>query len=109
VVRLEVTRWALTRGLESGMRVAAVLKDCVLSRISRPMSVAAAGAVGVATTFVARGAAARIAPEVPAWLVLVGGGLALAVVLKGGARLPAYRLALLAGGLALILIEAVRP
>ena len=109
VVRLEVTRWALTRGLESGMRVATVLKDCTLSRISRPMAVAAAGAVGMATTFVARGAAGRIAPEVPAWLVLVGGGLALAAVLKGGARLPAYRLALLAGGLALILTEVARP
>jgi mannose/fructose/N-acetylgalactosamine-specific phosphotransferase system component IID len=109
VVRLEVTRWALTRGLESGMRVAAVLKDCTLSRISRPMSVAAAGAVGIATTFVVRGAAVRVAPEVPAWLVLVGAAISLATVLKGGARLPAYRLALLAGGLALILTEVVRP
>ncbi|HVX88927.1 MAG TPA: PTS system mannose/fructose/sorbose family transporter subunit IID [Gemmatimonadales bacterium] len=109
VVRLEVTRWALTRGLGAGMRVAQVLKECALSRLSRPLSVAAAGAVGAATMFVGRGAAARVAPEVPAWLVLVGGGVALAAVLKGGARLPAYRLALLAGGLALILTEVVRP
>ena len=108
VVRLEVTRWALVRGLESGMRVAAVLKDCALSRLSRPMGVAAAVAVGVAAPFVARGAAARIAPGVPAWLVLVGGGVALAAVLKGGARLPAYRLALLAGGLALLLTQVAR-
>lgn len=109
VMRIEVTRWSLIRGLGSGMRVAAVLKDCLLSRISRPVSVAAAGAVGVATTFVARGAAARVAPAVPSWLVLVGGAVALAAVLQGGARLPAYRLALLAGGLALILTQVVRP
>jgi mannose PTS system EIID component len=108
-LRWEVTRWSLRRGLESGMRVATVLKDCTLSRISTSVGLAAAAGTGLAAAFVARGAVARMAPGVSLWLVLVGGALGLAVVLKAGARLPAYRLALVASGLALILWQVVQP
>ena len=108
-LRWEVTRWSLTRGLETGMRVATVLKDCTLSRISNSVGLAAAAATGLAATFVARGALARVAPDVTPWLVLATGAVGLLVVLKAGARLPAYRLALVAGGLALILSQVVRP
>ena len=108
-LRWEVTRWSLRRGLESGMRVATVLKDCMLSRIATAVGITAAAATGLAATFVARGAVARVAPDLAAWPVLLGGAVGLAVVLKAGARLPAHRLALVAGGLALILWQMVKP
>jgi mannose/fructose/N-acetylgalactosamine-specific phosphotransferase system component IID len=108
-LRWEVTRWSLKRGLESGMRVATVLKDCTLSRISTSAGITAAAATGLAATFVARGALARVAPVVEPWMVLAAGAVGLLVVLKAGARLPAYRLALVAGGLALLLSQVIRP
>lgn len=108
-LRWEVTRWSLRRGLESGMRVAAVLRDCTLSRVSTSVGLTAAAATGVASMFVARGAVVRVAPGVALWLVLMSGAVALVVVLKAGARLPAYRLALVASGLALLFWRVVQP
>lgn len=108
-LRWEVTRWSLHRGLETGMRVATVLKDCTLSRVSTTVGVTAAAASGVAAAFVARGATARIAVGVPPWMAAAAAVVALVVVLRAGARLPAYRLALVAGTLALILHQVVRP
>jgi PTS system mannose-specific IID component len=109
VLRWEVTRWSLKRGLEHGMRVAAVLKDCTLSRIGAPAGLFAAGAIGLAATFVARGSLARIAPGLQGRYVMLLAAIGLIIVLRAGARLPAYRLALVGGSLVLLLFQAVAP
>ena len=108
-IRWEITRWALRRGLEHGMKVAAVLKDCTLNRVGTAANRLAAAAIGLAATFVARGALHRAAPEVQGRYVMLAAAVGLVLVLRGGARLPAHRLALLGGLLTLLFTLAVRP
>lgn len=108
-LRWEVTRWSLRRGLQHGMRVATVLKDCTLNRVGTAANRTATIAIGLAATFVARGALARTAPEVQGRFVMLTGVLALGIVLRAGARLPAYRLALVGGAVLLLFSLVVRP
>ena len=103
LVRLEMTRWALACGLESGMQVAAVLKRSVLSRFGTSLGVAAAVAVGLAVPVFARSTIRVTGLEVPPMAVLGLSALFLVIVLRAGARLPAHRLALVAGAFVLIL------
>lgn len=108
-LRWEVTRWSLRRGLQHGMKVATVLKDCTLARVGTAANRTAAVAIGLAATFVARGALARTAPEVQGRYVMLAAAVGLVLVLRGGARLPAYRLAVIAGLFTILLSLAVRP
>ncbi|HET7041615.1 MAG TPA: PTS system mannose/fructose/sorbose family transporter subunit IID, partial [Gemmatimonadales bacterium] len=109
VVRLEMTRWALICGLESGMQVAGALKRSVLSRHGTALGLAAAAAVGVAAPFFARETLRighlRALPALTLFLALIF----LLIVLRAGARLPAYRLALLLGGLFVLQHLVVHP
>ena len=109
VLRWEITRWALRRGLQHGMKVAAVLKDCALNRVGTSANRVAAVAIGLAAAFVARGSLHRTAPEVQGRYVMLAAAVGLVLVLRGGARLPAHRLALLGGVLTLLFTLAVRP
>ncbi|MBW8772541.1 MAG: PTS system mannose/fructose/sorbose family transporter subunit IID [Gemmatimonadetes bacterium] len=108
VVRLEMTRWALACGLESGMSVAAVLKRSVLSRFGVSLGLAAAVAVGLAVPVFARATMQLPALHLVAPALILGSALCLVVVLRAGARLPSYRLALVAGALLLILWQVQR-
>ena len=105
VVRLEMTRWALLRGLGAGMQVAGALKRSILTRHQLTLGYAAAFAVGVAGAFFAFGtsriAALAVRPSFLAPLAF----LFLVIVLRAGARLPAYRLGLLLG----LLVVLLRP
>jgi len=108
VVRLEMTRWALACGLESGMQVATVLKRSVLSRFGTSLGIAAAAAVGLAVPVFARTTmqvgSLNLFP--PVFLALCA--IFLVIVLRAGARLPAHRLALVAGAFLLILWQVQR-
>lgn len=103
VVRLEMTRWALLRGLGAGMQVAGALKRSILSRYQATLGFSAALAVGVGAAFFAFGTS-RIGglSMRPAFLAL-GALCSLALVLRAGARLPAYRLGLILGLLVILL------
>lgn len=105
VVRVEMTRWALACGLESGMQVASVLKRSILSRFGTSLGIAAAVSVGLAVPVFARTSLAlqQWAPAALPLLFLLPCGIFLVIVLRAGARLPAYRLALVAGAFVLIL------
>jgi len=107
VVRWEVTRWALRRGLESGMKVATVLKDCALSRAAAPLGVLATLAAGTASTFVAHGGGLRLAPRIGPWVIAALAAAGLLLVLRVGARLPSQRLGLIVGVLVLLLWQVV--
>jgi PTS system mannose-specific IID component len=107
VVRWEVTRWALRRGLESGMQVAGVLKDCALSRAAAPLGVLATLAAGMAATYVAHGGSLRVAPRVAPWVVAAIAAAGLLLILKVGARLPSQRLGLIVGVLVLFLWQVI--
>jgi mannose/fructose/N-acetylgalactosamine-specific phosphotransferase system component IID len=107
VVRLEMTRWALSCGLESGMQVAAVLKRSVLSRFGVSLGLAAAVAVGLAVPVFARTTMqlSALALNPPVFAAL--SAIFLVMVLRAGARLPAYRLALVAGALLVVLSKVI--
>lgn len=102
-VRLEMTRWALIRGLESGMQVAGALKRSILSRYGTALGYAAAAAVGFGGAFFTRHALRSPAIDAAWFVFLPFTAIFLLIVLRAGARLPAYRAALLFGGLYLIL------
>ena len=106
-VRWEITRWALRRGLETGMRVASVLKDCSLARAGGPLGILAAITTGLGATFVTRAGSARVAPGVASWVIVAGAALWCLVVLKAGVRLPSQRLAVILGVLVLLLWQVV--
>jgi PTS system mannose-specific IID component len=108
VIRWEITRWALRRGLESGMRVATVLKECALTRAGDPLGLLAAVTTGLGATFVTRAGSARVAPGVEQWVIVAGAALWCLVVLKAGVRLPSQRLAVILGLLVLILWQVVK-
>jgi mannose/fructose/N-acetylgalactosamine-specific phosphotransferase system component IID len=108
VIRWEITRWALRRGLESGMRVATVLKDCALARAGAPLGLLAAVTTGLGATFVARAGSARVAPGVQQWVIVAGAALWCLVVMKAGVRLPSQRLAVILGVLVLLLWQVVK-
>ena len=108
VVRLEMTRWALACGLESGMQVASVLKRSVLSRFGVSLGLAAAVAVGLAVAVFARATMQLPALHLRPSVFLGVSGIFLVIVLRAGARLPAYRLALVAGAFLLILWQVQR-
>ncbi len=97
VVRLEMTRWALIRGLQSGMLVAGALKRSILSRFGTALGYGAAVAVGFGAAFfvrvVTRDPRLDAEPRIFLGCTLVF----LTIVLRAGARLPAYRAALLFG------------
>jgi PTS system mannose-specific IID component len=107
LVRWEVTRWALRRGLGSGMKVAGVLKDCALSRLAQPLGVFATLAAGVAATYVAHGGTLRVAPRVAPWMVAAIAAAGLLLILRMGARLPAQRLGLILGVAVLLLSQVI--
>lgn len=108
VVRLEMTRWALACGLESGMSVAVVLKRSVLSRFGTSLGIAAAVAVGLAVPVFARGTLAIPGAAFSPSAFVAVSAIFLAVVLRAGARLPSHRVALVAGALFLILWQVQR-
>jgi len=102
VVRWEVTRWSLRRGLESGIRVAAVIKESALSRAGSAIGLTGLVASAVGAAFVARGGGERVAPGIPPWVIAVMALMGCGMVLKVGARLPSQRLALVLGVLVLL-------
>jgi hypothetical protein len=91
------------------MQVAAVLKRSVLSRFGVSLGLAAAVAVGLAVPVFARTAMQLpgLGLNPPVFLGL--SAIFLVIVLRAGARLPAYRLALVAGAFLLILWQVQRP
>jgi PTS system mannose-specific IID component len=107
VVRWEVTRWALRRGLESGMKVAGVLKDCALSRAAGPLGVLATLSAGLAATYVAHGGTVRVAPRIEPWLVAAIAAAGVLLILRIGARLPSQRLGLILGVVVLLLWQVI--
>ncbi len=109
LVRLEMTRWALACGLESGMQVAAVLKRSVLSRFGTSLGFAAAVAVGLAVPVFARSTMEVAGLDLFPPVVVALSALFLVIVLRAGSRLPAHRLALVAGAFLLILLRVLRP
>jgi mannose/fructose/N-acetylgalactosamine-specific phosphotransferase system component IID len=108
VVRLEMTRWALTRGLESGMQVSTVLKRSILSRFGVSLGMAAAVAVGLAVPIFARSTMQIGDLELSPLPFVVISAIFLGIVLRAGARLSAHRVALVAGSLLLILWQVQR-
>lgn len=109
VTRLEMTRWSLICGLEAGMNVAGALKRSVLSRFGVSLGFAAAVSVGLAVPIFVRRSLEVAGFGVFSPFLLGLCAIFLAIVLRAGARLPAYRLALVAGTLLLILWQVQRP
>jgi hypothetical protein len=108
ITRLEMTRWSLICGLEAGMQVAAALKRSILSRFGVSLGLAAAVSIGLAVPIFVRHTmwVAGLGYFPPGFLALCA--IFLAIVLRAGARLPAYRLALLAGTILLIYLQVQR-
>lgn len=108
LVRLEMTRWALACGLESGMQVATVLKRSILSRFGVGLGIAAAAAVGLAIPVFTRTTMHIRSLDLTPAAFLALAAIFLVIVLRAGARLPSYRLALVAGVILLILRQVQR-
>jgi PTS system mannose-specific IID component len=107
IVRLEMTRWSLICGLESGMQVAGALKRSILTRFGTSLGAAAAVAIGFGVPFFARAGMQLRGFDLSPLTFLGVGGVFLVIVLRAGARLPAYRVALVAGALFLVLRRLV--
>ena len=108
ITRLEMTRWSLICGLESGMQVASALKRSILSRFGVSLGLAAAVSIGLAVPIFVRSSVQVAAFEFAPPIFLVLSAIFLMIVLRAGARLPAHRLALVAGTLLLILWQVQR-
>jgi hypothetical protein len=89
------------------MKVAAVLKDCALSRASAPLGVLSTLAAGMAATYVAHGGTLRVAPRIAPWVVAAVAAAGLLLVLRVGARLPSQRLGLIVGVMVLFLWQVI--